>query len=98
MNLKFNKTEITPENIFLKKLQIIIKMLFSDRFIFIEMVDNPEGTSTNVRPVAFNSTVDEMHNITKEVYTRTIDVVYGDVSQATRIIKQFNSSNLTLSN
>lgn len=96
--MKFNKTEITTENIFIEKLKIILKMLSSERFIFIEMVDNPEGTSTNVRPVAFNSTPEELHLVTKEVYTRSLDVVYRDVSQATRIMKQFNQSNLTLSN
>lgn len=96
--MNFNKTEITTENIFIEKLKIIFKMLSSDRFIFIELVDNPEGTSTNVRPVAFNSTPDELHLVAKEVYTRSLDVVYRDVSQATRIMKQFNQSNLTLSN
>lgn len=96
--MKFNKTEITTENIFIEKLKIIFKMLSSDRFIFIEMVDNSEGTSTNVRPVAFNSTPEELHSVAKEVYTRSLDVVYRDVSQATRIMKQFKQSDLTLSN
>ena len=98
MYLKFNKTEITPRNIFFKRLQIIYKMLCSDRFVFIEMVDNLENHSTKVTPIAFNSTVEEMNSVTKEVYTRTIPVVYRDVSFATKIIKQFNSTPLTLAN
>ena len=98
-DLKFNKTEATDWNLFKAKCKLLYRMLMAERFIYIEVNEDKETEVLNIQPVAFNSTIEEMNWITREIHICTTDVVYGDVSQAVKIMKRLHAdNNLTLSN
>lgn len=71
----------------LTRFRILWNMLTSDQFIFINMTPNPDQKTNRIEPIILNGTPDEFLNVIQAVRLNSIEVVYGDCSQATRIMK-----------